>query len=115
MAHNLREGVGFARLQRLVLDDQVVVAGSASARHQVDADRRGRAGVVGRGELVDDRRDTVGGVLRRLRVFRSLGWDQNGNGYGHVLALIQNVDAAGIKGVGATDGRNSNSGKSGSN
>jgi len=56
-------------LQGLFLDDQVVVAGAARERDQVDRDRRRRRAVVGGGEFVDDGGHTRRGVLRRLRVF----------------------------------------------
>jgi hypothetical protein len=78
-------------LQRLGLHDQVVVACRASSGYQVHADRRRRSAVVRRGELVDDRRDTVRGVLRRLRILSRLGRDQNFYCDCHVSSLIARV------------------------
>jgi hypothetical protein len=82
-----RERVRLGGLERLGLDDQVVVARAVSSRDQVDADRRSRSAVVRCSELVDDRLHAARRVLRRLRGFRRLGGDDVADVYGHVRSL----------------------------
>ena len=72
MADQFRKRVCLAGLKRFGLDDQVVVAGGASSRNQVDADRCSGRAVVSRGKLVDDRLHAIRRVLRSLRGFRRL-------------------------------------------
>jgi len=100
VADQFGEGVRLARLQRLGLDDQIVVTGSSAGRYQVHADRCGRRAVVGGGELVDDRRDARRGVHRRLRVIDGLRGNEDGYCYGHGEPLY-----ADVVGDGEDDGR----------
>ena len=74
MPHQLGENVGFARYQRLFLHNQVAVVCRVGLRDQVDANGCRRRADVGRRELVNDGRDVVGNVLRRLRGRDKLGW-----------------------------------------
>ena len=96
-------------LERLGLDDQVVVARAASSRDQVDADRRWRGAVVRCSELVDDRLHAVRRVLRDLRSLRRLGRNDVADRYGHTcsycsVCVTANITAgaAGAKAVAAT-------------
>ena len=79
MADQFRKRVSLSRLKRFGLDNQVVVAGRASSRNQVDADCCSRGAVVSRSKLVDDRLHAIRRVLRRLAVFRCLGGDDVAN------------------------------------
>jgi len=83
-----RERVRLASLERLGLDDQVVIARAARSRDQVDADRRSRGAVVRRRELVDDRLHAARRVLRNLRSLRRLGGDNIADVYGHATFLL---------------------------
>ncbi len=80
MADQFRKRVSLRRLERLGLDDQVVVARGRRWRDKVDADRRRRAAVICRGELVDDRLHARRRVLRRLRVL---------SGFAGMMLLIE--------------------------
>ena len=88
MADQFRKSVRLRRLERFGLDNQVVVAGAASSRNQVDADRRSRDAVIRRGKLVDDRLHAVRRILRYLCCFRCLSGDDVTDRYGHILFLI---------------------------
>ena len=84
VANQFRKRVRLGGLERLGLDDQVVVARAASSRDQVDADRRSRGAVVRRRELVDDRLHAARRVLRDLRSLRRLGGDDIADVHGHI-------------------------------
>ena len=88
VADQFRKRIRLASLERLGLDDQVVIARAARSRNQVDADRRWRRRVVRRRELVDDRLHAVRRVLRDLRVLRCLGGDDVADRYGHNELLL---------------------------
>ena len=77
MAHQFGEGVDLGRLQGFGLGDQVLVAGRASSRDEVDADRRGGGAVVRRRELVDDGRHASRGVLGGLAVLDRFGRNED--------------------------------------
>jgi len=88
LPHQLRESVCLGRLQCLGLSDQVLITRGVAPSHQVNRDRCSRCAVVGRGELVNDGRDVGCGVLRGLRGFSNLAWDQDFDGNGHGISLI---------------------------
>ncbi len=77
MADQLRERIRLRGQQRLVLDDQVLVARRVKLRHEVDRQGSRRCAVIRGRELVDNGRDVRGRVLRGLRVLGNLGRDQD--------------------------------------
>jgi hypothetical protein len=75
LANEFRKDISLRRGQGALLDDQVVVAGSACGCDQVHADGGRRATVVGGRELVDDRGYAIGNILRCLRILNGFGWN----------------------------------------
>ena len=77
MADQFGERVRLAWQQRLVLNDQVLVARRVKLRHEVNRQGSRRSAVIGRRELVDNGRHVLGGVLSYLGVLRNLCGDQD--------------------------------------
>ena len=77
MADQFGERVRLAWQQRLVLDDQVLVARSVKLRHEVNRQGSRRSAEIGRRKLVDDGRHVLSGVLGYLGVLRNFCGDQD--------------------------------------